>query len=59
MCVRLCTFVLKVEKEGGMQYMNPLMKQNLAKFDKDGKSRCIAMDSLKHYVENLEPSSMP
>jgi hypothetical protein len=50
----------KMKEEGrGMQYMSPLVKQDLAKLDKDGESRCIAMDSLKHYVENLEPASMP
>jgi len=49
----------KMEEGRGMQYMSPLVKQDLAKLDKDGESRCIAMDSLKHYVENLEPASMP
>jgi hypothetical protein len=48
-----------MEEGGGMQYMNPLVKQNLAKLDKDGESCRVAMDSFKHYVENLEPTFMP
>jgi len=39
--------------------MSPMVKQNLAKLDKDGKSCHIARDFLKHYVEDLEPASMP
>jgi len=39
--------------------MSPLVKQNLAKLDKDGKSCRVAMDFLKHYVEDLELASMP
>jgi hypothetical protein len=49
----------KMKEEGGMQYMSPLVKQDLAKLEKDGESRRIAMDSLKHCVENLEPASVP
>jgi hypothetical protein len=48
-----------MKEEGGMQYMSPLVKQDLAKLEKDGESRRIAMDSLKHCVENLEPASVP
>ncbi len=58
-----CTVILRAEKMkeegGGMQYMSPLVKQDLAKLDKDGESRRVAMDSLKHCVENLEPASVP
>jgi len=57
-----CTIILrseKMEEGGGMQYINPLVKRNMAKLDKDGESCCIAMDSFKHYVGNLELASMP
>lgn len=37
-----------------MQYMSPLVKQDMAKLDKNGESCHIAMKSLKHCVENLE-----
>jgi len=39
--------------------MSPLVKQNLAKLDKDGKICRIAMDFLNHYVEDLELAFMP
>lgn len=58
-----CMVILKAEKmkeEGRrMQYMSLLVKQDQAKLDKDGESYCIAMESLKHCVENLESTSMP
>lgn len=34
--------------------MSPLVKQDLAKLDKDGESCYVAMDAFKNYVENLE-----
>jgi hypothetical protein len=39
--------------------MSPLVKQDLAKLDKDGESRHVAMDSLKHCVETLELTFVP
>jgi len=41
-----------------MQYMSPLVKQDMAKLDKNGESCHIAMKSFKHCVENLESASM-
>lgn len=42
----------------GMRYLSPLVKQDLAKLDKDGESRRIALTSLKQYVEQLDAGSM-
>jgi hypothetical protein len=39
--------------------MSPLVKQDLAKLEKDGESRRVALHALKQFVENLEPSSVP
>lgn len=47
------------EEEGAMVYMSPLVKQDLAKLEKDGESRRVALHALKQCVENLEPSSVP
>ncbi|CAM6082524.1 unnamed protein product [Calypogeia fissa] len=43
----------------GVPYMSPLVKQDLARLDKDGESRRSAMNSLKQFVENLDPGTMP
>jgi len=57
------TIILRAKKMKGlggrMQYMSPLVKQDMAKLDKNGESCHIAMKSLKHCVENLESTSMP
>lgn len=47
------------EDEGAVRYMSPLVKQDLAKLEKDGESRRVALHALKQFVENLEPSSVP
>jgi len=47
------------EEEGAMRYMSPLVKQDLAKLEKDGESRRVAFNALKQFVETLEPSSVP
>lgn len=47
------------EEDGGARYMSPLVKQDLAKLEKDGESRRVALHALKQFVENLEPSSVP
>ncbi|KAL2652469.1 hypothetical protein R1flu_020597 [Riccia fluitans] len=41
------------------RYMSPIVKQDLARLEKDTESRRSAMNSLKHLVENLDPGSMP
>ncbi|OAE28341.1 hypothetical protein AXG93_2490s1320 [Marchantia polymorpha subsp. ruderalis] len=48
-----------VEISASPRYMSPIVKQDLARLDKDTESRRSAMDSLKHFVENLDPASMP
>lgn len=40
-------------------YMSPLVRQDLARLDKDGDSRRVALFALKQYVENLDPGSVP
>lgn len=47
------------EEEGATRYMSPLVKQDLAKLEKDGESRRVAFNALKQFVETLEPSSVP
>jgi len=47
------------EEEGAVVYMSPLVKQDLAKLEKDGESRRVALHALKQCVENLQPSSVP
>lgn len=49
----------ETEPKPGAPYMSPLVKQDLARLDKDGESRRSAMNSLKQFVENLDPGSMP
>jgi hypothetical protein len=47
------------EEEAGARYLSPLVKQDLANLDADGESRRIALKSLKHFVEQLDASTMP
>lgn len=39
--------------------MSPLVKQDLAKLEKEGDSRRVALHALKQIVENMEPTSVP
>lgn len=47
------------EEEVRPGYMSPLVKQDLAKLEKEGDSRRVALHALKQIVENMEPTSVP
>lgn len=50
---------LSSSSSSSRSYLSPVVRQDLAKLEKGGESRRIAMTMLKQFVEHLDPGSVP